>query len=160
QSPAGAATIADLGPDFGPGGVAWHRTATSPDGRRIATIELEQVVHIRDAATDRVLATLQGHTGFIEGISFSPPAGKRSAPASQDQTIKIWDTEDGREVLTLRGHTHVVQCVAFSPDGHLLASGGIDTTARIWDATPFSSDDLREQEARRMVPPIHQHQFK
>jgi WD40 repeat protein len=157
---------ADLGSDFGPGGKYGDGSqggggpVTSPDGRRIVIVAPDQpVAHVKDVATDRVLTTLRGHTGWIPCLAFSPD-GKRIATASQDQTIKIWDAEDGREVLTLRGHAHVVNCVAFSPDGHRLASGSIDTTARVWDATPFSSDDLREQEARRMVPPIHQYQFK
>ena len=167
-SPASTRTIADLGPVFGPGGklgdgAGWSddkKVVTSPDGRRIATsVTSELAVHVKDAVTDRVLTTLRGHTDAIYCIAFSPD-GTRIATASHDQTIKIWDAADGREVLTLRGHTHVVQCVAFSPDGHLLASGGIDTTARVWDATPFSSDDLREQEARRMVPVIRQLHFK
>src|SRR5262245_34540406 len=55
-------------------------------------------------------------------------------------------------MLTLRGHTHAVGCVAFSPDGHRLASGSVDTTLRVWDATPFPPEVLREQEARRLVP--------
>jgi WD40 repeat protein/serine/threonine protein kinase len=163
----GARTIADLGPDFGRGGKHGDGTGwgdgtvpTSPDGRRIAIAAFDEpVVHIKDAAADRVLTTLRGHTGDIMCVTFSPD-GTRIATASQDQTIKIWDAENGRELLTLRGHTHVVCCVAFSPDGYILASGGIDTTARVWDATPFSSDDLHKQEARRMVPRIHQSQFK
>jgi hypothetical protein len=167
-SPAGARAIADLGPDFGPGGKwldGWPdrgrwpdfgRIVSSPDGRRIAIfppVANEHVVHVKDAATDRVLTTLRRHTGPIWCTSFSPD-GKRIATAGHDQTIKIWDAEDGRELLTLRGHTHVVYCVTFSPDGHLLASGGIDTTVRIWDATPFSARDLHEQEARRVVFPL------
>src|SRR5262249_12309929 len=148
--------------EFGPGGKNNDRTVTSPDGRRIATIDIpddepETVVYVKDAATDRVLTTLRGHMGRIECITFSPD-GRRITTAGQDQTIKIGDANDGRELLTLRGHYHVVQCVTFSPDGHghRLASGGIDTTARIWDATPFPSDVLHEQEARRMVFPIYQ----
>src|SRR5262249_35357012 len=84
----------------------------------------------------------------------------RIATASNDQSVKIWDAESGRELLTLRGHSHVVLCVTFSPDDHLLASGSIDTTARVWDATPFPADELREQEVRRLIPPIHEWHFK
>ena len=167
-SPDAARSIADLGPAFGPGGQrldGWPdrgRKATSPDGRRIANLAFDEpVVHVKDAATDRVLTTLRGHTGPIWCTTFSPD-GKRIATAGHDQTIKIWDAEDGRHLLTLRGHNHVVTCVTFSPDGYLLASGGIDTTARVWDATPFLAHDLHEQEARRIIFPLYPwtYQFK
>jgi hypothetical protein len=98
---------------------------------------------------------------MINCVTFSPD-GKRIATAGNDQTIKIWNAEDGRELLTLRGHNHGVLGVTFSPDSYLLASGGIDTTARVWDATPFPPDELHEQEARRIIFPLHHsyRQFK
>ena len=41
--------------------------------------------------------------------------------------------------FTLYGHTDGVNCVAYSPNGQLIASGGVDGTIRIWDATTGES---------------------
>ena len=36
----------------------------------------------------------------------------------------------------------------FRPDGGRIVSGGIDFTARVWDATPLPADVLQAQEAQ------------
>jgi WD40 repeat protein len=39
--------------------------------------------------------------------------------------------------LTLHDESGGVVSLSFSPDGRLFVSGGIDGTARVWDATPI-----------------------
>ena len=39
-----------------------------------------------------------------------------------------------RQVQTFRGHRHEIWTLSFSSDGQRIASGGHDSTARVWDA--------------------------
>ncbi|NEO07283.1 caspase family protein, partial [Moorena sp. SIO3I8] len=75
---------------------------------------------------------LQGHTGWVTNIAFSPD-GKQILSGSDDGTVRLWDTETGQLIHTLEGHTDTVYEIAFSPDGQQILSGSSDNTVRLWD---------------------------
>ena len=79
-----------------------------------------------------VLKTLEGHTGFVNSVAYSPD-GTKIISGSVDRTIKIWDANTGQCLKTLVGHSSDVNSVAYSPDGKRIISGSYDKTIRIWD---------------------------
>jgi WD40 repeat protein len=110
----------------------------SPTGKYLAAaVWKDCLVKVWDWRRKKELCVLSGHTGWVNGLTFTPePYGERLASASQDQTVKVWDLKTEREALTLRGHTKDVYAVRFSPEGGRLASASADGTVRLWDATP------------------------
>jgi len=116
-----------------------RRVVFDPSGRRIASVSgIEGVTRIWDVRTGDELATLEGHTGGVLDVAFSPD-GASVATAGFDGTVRLWDADGGSQPLVLRGHKGVVGTVVFSPDGSKLASVSGDGTARVW---ALDLDDL------------------
>ncbi len=80
------------------------------------------------------------------------------AVGRKDGRIELWDTITGEKLFTLSGHAELsahseerafseglVLALAFSPDGTQLASGGGDTTVRLWNATSNDEPTILHQ---------------
>ncbi|MHC5673305.1 protein kinase domain-containing protein [Nostoc sp.] len=106
--------------------------AISPDSNTLASGSDDKIVQLWDLKTQKVLASLLGHSQAVKSVTFSPD-GQILATASDDKTIKLWQVETLEEICTLLGHSHAVKSVVFSPDGQILASGSWDKTIKLWD---------------------------
>jgi WD40 repeat protein/serine/threonine protein kinase len=90
--------------------LAGDRMLVSADGRGI--------LRLSDAATGTNLASLNGHTGKIWGISVSPDR-TTFATASSDGTVKLWDARLPQRWLAIPV-SHNEGPLAFTPDGRTL----------------------------------------
>ncbi|KAJ4465955.1 WD40-repeat-containing domain protein [Lentinula edodes] len=88
-------------------------------------------------------ASLQGHTGQVSSVAFSPD-GKKIVSGSWDKSVRVWSTQTGMALFDpLQGHTKGVKSVAFSPNGQTIVSGSDDLTIRVWDAETGKDNSVR-----------------
>ncbi len=117
--------------------------AFSPDGTRLVAGTLNHDLRLWDAENGEPMASLHGHQGSVNSVSWSAD-GSKIVSASQDGTVCIWDMSGLREAeefikLGTAGdfvckHGDEVTSVAFSADSLKFVTGAKDKTVRIWTA--------------------------
>lgn len=104
----------------------------SPDGQMIAVGDSSGNIYLWNITTTQLLATFEGHIGWVWSVAFSPD-GTLLASSSSDSSIRLWDVQSGQCLQVLTEHIGCVWSVSFSPDGRILASGSDDQTVRLWN---------------------------
>ncbi|KAI5190060.1 coatomer subunit alpha [Nematocida minor] len=118
----------------------------------------DQTIRIWNFQSKKQIACLTGHTHYVMCAKFIND--KIFASVSLDQTIRIWDysalvTKSQTSVMDMLGvpevvlkhiidgHDRGINWISVQPETSLFATGGDDSTIRIWDA---SQDGVFEKE--------------
>ncbi len=106
--------------------------AFSPDGKFLATGELNGKVCLWQVADNQLISTFWVHTSWLSAMTFSPD-GMTLVTSSGDCTVRFWDlrTTEAPRILTINNSQ--ILSVTFSPDGRTLATGSDDHAVRMWD---------------------------
>ncbi|OJD19429.1 hypothetical protein AJ78_00603 [Emergomyces pasteurianus Ep9510] len=132
--------------------------ALSPDNKLLAcTSAVDHKIRVWDWKKRVVRHTLEGHSGTINSIAFSPN-GKHLASVSEDRSMRLWNLTTGNSKLLFhcrsraanvqpqttmfggpRERLHAQNDIIFSTDGSLIASHASDCHVRLWDPTNAAS---------------------
>jgi WD40 repeat protein len=126
-------------------------SAASPDGHWLATASHDQTVKLWDAATRKLVRTLDGYSDIVWPVAFSPDSRYLATGSEEPGTgsIKIWEVTTGREHRHFRGHKRQVFGLAYHPKKPWLASAAADGSVLLWDLE--SGKSLRLHQFDRAV---------
>jgi serine/threonine protein kinase/WD40 repeat protein len=132
---AGAAIIRTFS-DPGAGAEQVDSVALSPDGRTLATGDMNGPAYLWNAGTERQVAVLRDRGGAkVLAVAFSPDSAMVATGYGNGRTY-VWKAATGQSADTVVDPGgNAVNSVAFSPDGTTLATGDADGSTYLWDIT-------------------------
>lgn len=71
---------------------------------------------------------------FLRDVKLSPD-GNLLVVGDDDCIVRVWDIVNEKVLCELRGHQSTVCAVDFARNGSLIASGSMDRSMKLWDAT-------------------------
>jgi WD40 repeat protein len=129
----------------------------SPDSKTILTWISDRgklggnVIEVWDISMATLRGRLQGQSGFIYSVSFSPDGRyvvttsgytlDRGIASGDTNEVRIWDLSGGRTIYEFRGYEGVVLKGGFSPDGKSVVAFVEDGTALVYDCQLCATKD-------------------
>src|SRR5207247_6546594 len=105
-----------------------------PDGKLLASGDMDGVVKVWEVGSGRCLHTLHGSPQAIVALLFTPDSQTLLSSNAQD-LVTVWEVQRGQclKVIPGIGDTYLLQSVTLSADGNLLAARSHDRTIKVWD---------------------------
>lgn len=78
---------------------------------------------------------------YVYSLSISPDGGCVALAHYPNGMVSLWTGDFGRKLLSFPAHHQATWGVSFSADGAILATGGADNVARLWDTASWQMRD-------------------
>jgi len=106
--------------------------AVTHDGRTIVSGGKDETVRLWEAASGRLLHTLEGHTGQVNAVAVTPDGRTIVSGANRDESVWLREATSGRLLRRLVGHRRGVNAVVVTPDGGTIVSAD-EKEVKLWE---------------------------
>ncbi|KAL8487994.1 hypothetical protein ACS0TY_024319 [Phlomoides rotata] len=103
----------------------------SSDRGKVVSGSDDQFVLVWDKQTTQLLEELKGHDAQVSIVRML--SGERVLTAAHDGSVKMWDVRTDTCVATVGRCSSAVLCMEYDDSTGILAAGGKDSVAHIWD---------------------------
>jgi RNA polymerase sigma factor (sigma-70 family) len=111
-----------------------HALAYAPDGKTLATADVDGPVYLWDIAARKQLRQFDG-LGRESALYLAFTADGKTLLGHRGGQARLWDVATGKELNRFPAHPGTITAAAVSPDGRLAATAAADTTIFLWDLT-------------------------
>ena len=120
--------------------------AMSPDGKRLASFEVSNLIYVWDIETRQLLWKMVNGIGRVTDLTFSPDSqhlyvssrnGRLRKVGSNpyegwDDTVRVWDVRTGEHIDTFSTEFRDIEAITLSPDGKTMLLNYHDAEV-MWD---------------------------
>ena len=128
---------------------AARSVAFSPRGDLLVSAGDDRTIRLWEMPGGNPRHVIGGGMAPTWPAAFTPDGTRFAAPSTAQPGIHLWSTAGAALTRTLGNHDEV-RSIAFSADGTMLATGGDDRVAHVWDAR--TGAHRQALKAGRMVP--------
>lgn len=114
-------------------GATIRAAALTPDGRTLATANIDFSITLWDLASGQATRTLTGHTGNVSALAFSAD-GATLTSGGAEGTIRVWSAASGALTRAIPGQGSI-DALAISANGSMVASGDNTGVVHLWQAS-------------------------
>jgi WD40 repeat protein len=98
--------------------------------KKVKPLSSETIQH-RSPLQWQLVSTLNGHTGAINSLAFSPD-GQKLVSGSDDRTVNLWGLATKNRLYSFFGASDSILAVSFSPNGNDIAGSSADRIITSW----------------------------